>query len=144
LHDLGWRSPNDAQHTNLDDAIFDGRIAEALNAERWLRDYIDAKGQQHMTTESSGMSLEDRIEFALRDAGFDYDEASQIAYTATHLSRDAVVPDGYVLVSCDALENCIDDANRFLASDRGWEAYGTGRDAIRGSYKAMLAQRDGG
>jgi hypothetical protein len=44
-----------------------------------------------MTTERSGMSLEDRIEFALRDAGFDYDEASQIAYTATHLSSDAVV-----------------------------------------------------
>lgn len=44
LHDLGWRSSCDAQYTNLDAAIFDGRLLKALSSsERHLRDYIDAE-----------------------------------------------------------------------------------------------------
>ena len=43
LYQLGWRSPLDAQHTNLDDALRDGRLVKALfSAETTLRDFIDA------------------------------------------------------------------------------------------------------
>ena len=46
LYELGWRSPCDAQWSNLDEAIFDGRIHNAINAELYLRDYIDAEKQR--------------------------------------------------------------------------------------------------
>lgn len=44
LHELGWRSDCDAQWTNLDEAIHDGRLVRALfSCERRLRDYVDAE-----------------------------------------------------------------------------------------------------
>lgn len=42
LIELGWKSSNDAQHANLDDAIQSGRLVTALfSGERHLREYME-------------------------------------------------------------------------------------------------------
>ena len=46
LYALGWRPDCDAQYTGLDKAIFDGRVAAALNAEKHLRDYLATTHQE--------------------------------------------------------------------------------------------------
>jgi hypothetical protein len=44
LIELGWRPDCDAQFTELNNAIFSGRLVTALfSGERHLRDYMDAE-----------------------------------------------------------------------------------------------------
>jgi hypothetical protein len=48
LNALGWRSDMDAQRTNLDEAIRDGRLLKALfSGEAALRDFIDDGARQN-------------------------------------------------------------------------------------------------
>ncbi len=64
------------------------------------------------------------------------------ALTESLASRRVAVPDGYVLVSRDDLENCVDDARQFIHSDRGWDVYGTSRDKALKKHEALLASQD--
>lgn len=48
LRDLGWSSPNDAQWTNLDMAIANGKLVSALfSGEQFVRDAMQEKLDQN-------------------------------------------------------------------------------------------------
>ena len=61
--------------------LLDGTGYQSSDVVRIVRER-QAKGIKPAASVPAGWSLHDRVEFALRDAGFDYDEASRIAMLA--------------------------------------------------------------
>jgi hypothetical protein len=79
-------------------------------------------------TKVDGMTLEDRVEFALRDAGFDYDEASHIAQLAARSAMrvdDARLPREWVEAAYAAFLRINDDDSDKAKTDLGTWAIGT-------------------